>query len=348
MENSILIRVDGNSKIGSGHVMRCSAIAEEATRNGSKVFFAVADNDSRTMVESCGFSCILLSGDYSTFASEDADRLAALASCLGSSVVLVDSYAINNGFFNRLMNLGVKCAYIDDAYTFNSGFTLHPTIKPVDMLINYSFGFSEDDYGYSDNESPTNTQLFIGPHYAPVRKEFRQTDYRVHDSVKRVLITCGSTNPDNILETLVTLCGESLPFAVEIEVVVGALSNFNTEQFKHSVNVHKNVVDMASLMQTADIAISAAGTTLYELAAIGVPTITFPLVENQRVNIAGFEKWGLGLTVHNPLENSADLKNQLQLLYSDADLRMRYSSTMRSTVDGLGTKRIAEHLCVEL
>jgi len=50
---------------------------------------------------------------------------------------------------------------------------------------------------------------------------------------------------------------------------------------------------MKRVMAASDMAISAAGQTLYELARIGVPTIATAVVKNQLNNVQGWEKWGL-------------------------------------------------------
>ena len=105
---------------------------------------------------------------------------------------------------------------------------------------------------------------------------------------------------------------------------------------------------MSVIMQECDIAISAAGSTLYELCAIGVPTIGFYFADNQRQNMEAFGK----LT---PIMNAGDfsigeeevfafMEKGLKLLMESKELRVKISMAMRTLVDGNGAERLAEAL----
>ena len=76
--------------------------------------------------------------------------------------------------------------------------------------------------------------------------------------------------------------------------VVGVFCRF--EDFvsaqEPSVHVFRNLDDLAPLMREADLVVSAAGTTLYELCAVGVPTVTVPVVDSLLANVCGFDKRG--------------------------------------------------------
>ena len=56
----IFIRADANETIGTGHIMRCLAIAEKIRALCQDVTFIVADNRSRPMIENRGFKTICL------------------------------------------------------------------------------------------------------------------------------------------------------------------------------------------------------------------------------------------------------------------------------------------------
>ena len=103
---------------------------------------------------------------------------------------------------------------------------------------------------------------------------------------------------------------------------------------------------MSTLMRTCDIAISAAGSTLYELCAIGVPAIGFYFADNQRQNMETFGKM-------TPIMNAGDFSIQeeavfefiekgLRLLIESKQLREKISIAMRTLVDGKGAERLAD------
>ena len=114
------------------------------------------------------------------------------------------------------------------------------------------------------------------------------------------------------------------------------------------VVLHENVTEMASLMAECDLAFSAGGTTLYELCAVGVPSVSYTMADNQIPGVKAFDEAGLipwiGDVRNNPnfYEKAVE---QLSALASDADRRRAQSLRMRMAIDGAGADRIAEALC---
>ncbi len=346
----LLIRTDANAdaSIGVGHVMRCAAVAEQAINAGERVLFLVSTEESAVIVESFGFPCEMVGGDPHLFMRVDAINLARVARDEDASAILIDSYAVTNGFFDELANLlatrDTKVAYIDDAFTFKEGFTSHPAPIQADVVINYGFAFTEAQY--RNAYEGLSTMLCIGPEYAPVRASFGQVSSgdHVRDDVETILVTCGYANPDGILEKLATCCLQAHETA-RVQVVLGGDAPFSLGSFGAQVagRVHllRNAQNMPELMRSADIALSASGLTLYELACMGVPTVALPTAENQAGHALGFQDLGLG--PHVPLDRPFDFDGitaSLRELASSASLRTRFSRAEQRAVDGWGGKRI--------
>jgi len=291
-QQKIYFRVDGNSTIGAGHIVRCVSIAQEAEAQGSKAVFVSSNEESAKILRKYNFEPLLIGGDLKNFDRLDAQKLADAMN--GNTSVLVDSYGVTDEFFDACVDLGLKVAYIDDMYTFETGSLSDPVRRNVRVLINYGFGFTEEDY--EKVYEGTDTKLLIGPKYAPVRKVFREKagQYRVRGKVENVLITTGSTNPNKSLEKMAQGCRDALSYA-HISVVVGPNASFdNSLVSKLNLHLVKDVTDLSDHMLGSDLVISAAGTTLYELYTLGVPTIAVPIVENQLANAKGYEKTGIG------------------------------------------------------
>lgn len=291
-DETVYYRVDGDSSIGAGHIVRCVSIAQEVEAQGGKAVFVSTNEESVKILQKYNFEPLLVGGDPRHLGKFDAQKLADVMD--GDTSVLVDSYGITNEFFDTCADLDLKVAYIDDMYTFETGSLSDPVRRNVRVLINYSFGFSEEDY---DNVyKGTSTKLLIGPKYAPVRKVFREKadQYQVRDKVENVLITTGSTNPNKSLEKMAQGCRDALSDA-RISVVVGPNASFDSSLVS-KLNLHliKGATDLSDYMFGSDLVISAAGTTLYELYTLGVPTIVVPIVENQLANAKGYEKTGIG------------------------------------------------------
>ena len=95
----------------------------------------------------------------------------------------------------------------------------------------------------------------------------------------------------------------------------------------------------------ADIAVSAGGTTLYELAACQTPTIGYALADNQLENLRTFAEKGLLLSVGDIRKSfpCEELKEALQTM-RDADVRKNFGQSMQKLVDGKGSRKFAEAL----
>lgn len=282
-----LIRVDANARIGSGHAMRCLTIAARIRSDKQPVTFAVSDGESYSFLKSLGEEPLMLGGTATELSAADGAALAESAAKIHAKHVLIDSYGVDDAFFNTLsatMSQNAITTYIDDMYTYSTGILEQPHRWAVDNLINYSFyadaGLYEAVYESSD------TTLLLGPDYAPIREQFFIKEHAQHEGLERVVVMTGSTNPNHALEHMVVSCRDALPSA-HIDIILGHNATF-TGQLDRKMSLHRGLTDLSELMHSADLAVSAAGTTLYELWAAKVPTIAIALYQNQVKNLKGF------------------------------------------------------------
>lgn len=338
----LLIRVDGNETIGSGHIVRCAAIAQAAIKYGHDVVFAVSDSQSAQLVDYYEYTSVVLGGNPFRYSSDDGKRVAEYVRVRDVSCILIDSYAVNDLFFRSVAGAPCKVAYIDDVYTYETGLQALPSRWKVDCVINYGFGSSEKEYQrvYSDQK----VDLMIGPRFAPVRKCFINKNHSPSNQIHKVLVTCGSTNPAYSLERITQACLEVLPDA-QIDVVIGKMAKFDSKRFSmFDIKEHRGISDLSRLMSAADLVISAAGTTLYELCSIGVPTIALPIVGNQLANAHAFSFGGIGLSVESLNWRVDDVVGCIERIVQGRVDRNMLQEKMKSTVDGLGAARIASSI----
>lgn len=332
------IRVDGGPAIGAGHIVRCVSIAKEIEKQDFQIVFVSSGEESSKILSEYGYEPILVGGGVKHLDVSDAEKLRRIMK--DGNRVLVDSYGVTDEFFKSCKELGLKVAYIDDMYTFETGSLSAPVRRDVDIVVNYSFGFTEKDY--EKVYGNTATKLFIGPQYAPVREVFRKKagQYQVREELKKVLITTGSTNPNKSLERLSKACREALPNA-EISVVVGNSATFNDELVKElGLTLIKGVTDLSDYMLESDLVISAAGTTLYELCTLGVPTIAIPIVENQLVNARGFSRLFGDFNANLSYLGNDNLRDIIKLL-APKSCRLHIAKHISQTNDN---KSISEYL----
>lgn len=340
-----VIRADGNAKIGAGHLMRCLTIAEalaEKLNGKEEILFVCADEPSGEMVCKFGFPVKVLGTDYGNMESE----LPKWQQMFGQEeptekkkpVILVDSYQVTDTYLQVLRKYG-KVFLMDD---------LQQHAYPVDAVMNYN-AFAEEAV-YRQLYGNTSTEWIVGSAYVPIRQQFLGFDYPVRDTVQNVLITTGGGDVDNIAGTLLkTIYREGICF----HLVTGRY-NPHLEQLKQmeqempGVMIHHDVSDMAGLMAKCDMAVTAGGTTIYELATVGVPFLCFSYAENQEAlteyigknQIAGF----LG-AYHLDKEMVLEkLESSFEELVKNRPLREIFSRKEREMIDGKGAKRLAEKL----
>jgi UDP-2,4-diacetamido-2,4,6-trideoxy-beta-L-altropyranose hydrolase len=264
---------------------------------------------------------------------------------MGKPLIIVDSYYVTGRYLVELRRLGMLVLMED----------LGRQVYPADALINYNIYAKQLSY---DKLYPQDTDLLLGCSYVPLREEFISVCRSNREEVTNVLITAGGADEYNIAGALIRRLGaEPSMAALVLQVVAGPLNQniAELEQLSEAnpqVVLHRNVTDMAGLMQRCDAAISAGGSTLYELCACGVPTISLSYADNQLQGVKEFHSRKIinyaGDMRNEPVATLEHIVWQLSELCRDSELRTSQSMKMQELVDGFGAHRIAEKLLLIL
>ncbi|MGN0431370.1 MAG: UDP-2,4-diacetamido-2,4,6-trideoxy-beta-L-altropyranose hydrolase [Lachnospiraceae bacterium] len=337
----IWIRADANREIGSGHIMRCLSVATELKKRGEQVLFVTADEAAAELLSQRGQAFYALHTDYRDMEAELSILLPRLTQ-EKPGVVLVDSYFATESYLTQLSN-AVKTVYMDDRFAFP---------YPVDMVINYNIYASL--LPYREHAHPRTKEFLLGCDYVPLREEFKQVPVAVREYAKNVLITTGGSDKFNLAgQILEAVLSDRQTRNLHYHVVSGAFNSHLPElkkiEVKHeNVHIYQNVTNMSELMKQCDIAITAAGSTLYELCAIGIPILCFSFVDNQEKMVQTFvDKELVHFGGDYKREGSflfCTLAKKLCELIGSRELRQSCSDKARKLVDGNGAARIAEAL----
>ena len=224
---------------------------------------------------------------------------------------------------------------------------MNASIWDLDFLINYNiFGTVMDYSGYMK----TRTRLMLGPTYAPLRDEFKNiAEHEIDDvkCVKDIMVSAGGADPEGITEKLIENVCDDLK-DITFHFIIGVL-NPRLEKIRALADEHRNVIlhinekNMSALMKSCDVAISAAGSTLYELCACGTPTITYTLADNQLAAAEEFQRRGIMLSAGDCRGNNSfvySLAEQVHKLIADRQKRSLLSARMQVLVDGCGSERV--------
>lgn len=336
------VLVNGGAGIGMGHIMRCLSLADEFKVNNCDICFISIVADGIETIRSSGYSVI----DPGCKSQEGKNNLTDLENGICEvlekymfDVLIVDSYDVTSDLFIRLKRRVGKLVYIDDLNAFT---------YPADILINGNISAEKISYKrYFSDEI-----VLIGHEYNLIRQEFRDLPVRnVKDEVKDILITSGGSDPYKICHKIATMLLSDKNLAeLQLKIVIGKsfadLSDlFNLAIQYPVIKLYREPESMSKLMQESDIAVSSAGSTLYELCACGVPALSFIMAQNQAGLAENMDKQGLikCLGWYDMLTKENICSNIMGLL-SDKNKRAGKISAMQKCVDGYGTRRVVERI----
>lgn len=336
------IRVDANEYIASGHVMRCLSIADALLELGEDAVFFTSDSSAAELIINRGYSLVELGSKWDNKDAELEDLIRELDR-YKPRILLVDSYQVTENYLSRIHKV-IKLAYIDDLNTFD---------YPVDIVINYSIYAEDLDY-------PKNKKYLLGTRYAPLRKQFDLSEeelsniLRYREQRKQILITTGASDPYHAAERIISgILNESKLRDYKIVVVKGRYWNdFEIEAIDanqiNRVEILENVENMAGLMLNCTMAVSAGGSTLYELCACRVPAVIFTCADNQLDNAKAFSERKI-MYYAGDVRASDDCYNKtINRLTELSENRLIYEKSIEKMKEmhcAGGALRIAEALC---
>ena len=320
-KNPLLVRADASARIGTGHVMRMLALAQ-----------AWQDEFHSTCVT---FACSELPPALH-------DRLIAE----GIEVWRIESKAGGAAdareIITRSRAVGRRLAVMDDngeIGTYDSN-----------VILNQNIMARESMYARRNLDA----RLLLGTKYALLRREFRAKAHqpkRVSQQVERVMVTFGGSDTVELVIAVVEILREIRPL-LHIRCVLGSLAGATVDLKKmqanspHRVEILHNVHDMTDVMGWADISINAAGSTTWELCAMGVPMILTVLAENQRRIAETLVALGCAVSAGDVAVTGATetVRDLFLSLAGATQRRSELANHAHELVDGRGASRVVKAL----
>jgi UDP-2,4-diacetamido-2,4,6-trideoxy-beta-L-altropyranose hydrolase len=338
--NTLLIRCDASVTMGTGHAMRCLALAQAWQDAGGKVTFAMAaatpSIEARLRIE--GVKVVRLA--VSSGSAQDSAQTCGLAHQEKAAWVVVDGYQFGSAYQTALRTPGLKVLFVDDHGDSSQ--------YPADLVLNQNLHAGEGLY----HGRAAHTRLLLGPRYILLRREFafwRKRTFGIASRARRILVTMGGSDPDNVTEQILKILLTEPD--LELTVVVGG-SNPHLANIEHLVEganrpirLLKDVSDMPALMVWADLVVSGAGTTSWEICMMGLPAALCVLAPNQKGIAADLAR--LGAAAHlghaGKVPGDETRKTLCELMQSQAK-RAKMSARGREIVDGYGAERVLAFL----
>jgi len=257
------IVTEGFQGTGYGHLTRCLSIYQAfEERNILPLFIANCDDEGKKFIPDVN----LLQLDWLENFEELIKQLQRF------DIVIIDSYLTPLEMYERIYKSVKKVVYIDDYIRLD---------YPPGIIVNGTIGAEKLHYKKDDKH-----KYLLGIEYMPLRKEFWDVEIpkRENRYIKNVLITFGAQDIRNLTAKVLSHLLKEFP-QFNYHVVVP--NNYSSITESKNVFYHNllSAKEMLNLMLKSDLAITAAGQTINELARLGKPTIAVGVIENQLFNI---------------------------------------------------------------
>ncbi|RXJ02234.1 hypothetical protein DS745_07545 [Anaerobacillus alkaliphilus] len=325
----VLIFTEGGSQIGLGHISRCSSLYDELELRGIDVEFILhGDLNGVGIIKDRKYKMVnwLSTNFLDHYIRED-------------DLCVVDSYLASEDLYRQISNRAKKSLFIDDNARIN---------YPKGIVVNPSLTTNEDLHPISKNNI-----YLLDNNYVILRRPFIQVRREtISTEVNEVLITLGGSDIHNLTSLLLKLVRNKYP-GITLNVVIGhAFANIPeiVTTSMNNINFYQNASaeEMKTIMLKSDVAITAAGQSIYELMATQTPFIPIKVIENQDNNVLGLKKYKLidsVITYNDPLFSEL-VGSELQRMM-DLNTRKELIVKYQEVVDGNGTKRIIDALVGE-
>ena len=320
---------DGGPAIGLGHLSRCAALCRAAVADGARASLLVPDPTPFTSPLR-GVPAEIIQSAW----LDDPVGLREMLDGLTPDIIVVDSYAATAGFLAALRAMAQVVA-IDD---------MADRPLPVDVVVNGGAGAEQLIYARRPD-----TVYLLGPAYALLDPSFAGAPSRAPgDRVRRVLVSLGGAWQQSVVLTALAAVDRALDGCL-VDLVI---SPFGTDALdlddvvrsaRNRVVVHRGHFGLRDLMLDADIAVSAAGVTLLELAATGTPMVAITLADNQQPNYDAFTRARVALGAGGAADSDMPgaIETCVRRLAANGGLRTAMSERGRALVDGQGAQRVA-------
>lgn len=336
----VLIRADGGSSLGFGHLMRCLSLATGLRDRGGQILFAGAfDEAARSLLDSRDVGSRSFEPGFER--ENDARRTSRVIDDLGGvDLLVVDHYRIDRDWFHQLAHRPFTIC-IDD---------LHDRDFLCEVLLDQNWVFDDNPYA---SRVPSGCQFLLGPKYSLLRQEFSVERAKVAPRfgvIRKVLVSFGASDPTGetrkVLEgflnahvdgiQLKVLPGPSNPVVQELEREFGSIPG---------IEFLAPPADMARLLTEIDLAVGAGGSSVWERCCLGVPSMIVQTAVNQASIVrAGIEK-GFAACLGEAHQVSSESWKAFFLGGIHDEERWKTQSRIgQRLVDGSGVDRVAQTL----
>ena len=331
MADTIVIRADGSHEIGLGHIFRMLSLAQVLAAGGHQAsFLSLLDERANAMVAKAGYGLAIVD-------SGDGECVARALAQSPPDLLLNDVLDTTTGYMKAVRPCAGRVANLDDR---------GPGGSLADIVVNSL------PCTYRRRSADPEPRYLEGPEYLIIGSNFRELMGRSsrHAAVcRRVLVTFGGSDTHGqtvrVARVLRTVDGLD-----HIDIVVGPSFAHGTELARTTaaderVTVSCDVPNLAAIMDGHELAIVGGGITLFEAAAIGLPTLSIAWESFEAANARWCESQGFCCYLGRGHEiDDRSISAGVGELLTNRVLRQRMGERGPAAVDGRGLQRLAATL----
>lgn len=275
-----LFRVDAGPGVGMGHFMRCRTLAFEMIRRNWVVFFIGHGLPAELLIASrSGVNSVINLIEcehYQDTYLDAANLLKILDQTFAWRVncLVIDTYRYSRDDFAYLQRFNaekVLVVVIDD---------LADRDTPAQAVINPNPLFSPMPY-----ERQKIPLVMCGEQFTLIRPEVTALTGRAYSPDGPIVVTLGG---GDVVEPLMKVL-QALPEDLDNRVCVSVSDNCPREAIEDWINkrpmqrfLNIDSLKFPELLADAALAITAGGTTLWEVYCLGIPSLSLLWVDNQK------------------------------------------------------------------
>jgi len=340
-KSRIVVRLDVTAHIGTGHLRRCATLGRVLNSRGVRVHFLVKTENLDLVKKLSDYAEDCVQMNSSLQGRADATYTAEYCRRIDADRAIIDHYEASEAYQRVLLDAGLRWLQFDGTVS---------TPLWADWVVSMSPAADADRYHALQRRAQT--RMLLGPRYAILRDEFSQTraSRTIPAQARRLLLTFGGGDDRGAclacLEALQGVSGfEIMILTSRYNPQVASIRSWLERHPELSAMLLLDDPQIAQRMVEADIAVTAGGTTTFETAMLGLPTIVIPIADNQRATARAWGRIGVAIDV-DPLEqlNADRLRRELVSLAADPARRERMARLGQEYVDGRGVERLAQEL----
>ena len=339
---NIIFRVDAAKLPGLsfGHLYRCIALAKQLKNlSNAKISFLMLDYpEAIAIVIKNKFSVLPLN------INSPEEQLHKLMS----------NNKINAHIIIQDLPIGYRTAYqINSKSKMKKAVILDgpQTEYPADIVIN------SDIISTTKSEENRNGKLYLlGKKYLIIDSNFDgQKKNKVKKNANKILVTFGGSDPARFTEKICHCLNQFRLKNMTINIVIGP-GYGDTQSIQELIYSSQNKMhlirdqhNLCPFILKADIVISAAGRTAYEIAATGTPAILIPTINHEKKTALALRDLSCALYIDPCKKNfKQNIINQTIELVNNHKLRQSLSDSALKIINTSGAYRVAKNILVYL